>query len=209
MKKYSFILLSLGFLFVACKKEDPQDNSNNLPEGAEPYTEANIQFVPYTSGNKTFRTWPALDSSLTLVFSQRVRTEEYFAWDQTYFTFDVDPQLELELRLRYLQTDNSQKTLAMYMPYQDATGTYRTNIFEVPIENPQNIESGFFKELIDYHDTLQLGGSEWYKVYEINELISTDEEKDGPTNFTKIYYTSFFGIIQMEQKNGTTWVLQL
>lgn len=206
MKKW-LTICSVGCLFLmACQKPEPQTNST-LPEGATPYTETDIQFVPYTSQNKVFKRMPALDSTWTLLFSERIRTEEYFAWDQTYFTFDHNPNLELELRLRYLQTDNSQKTLAVYMPYPDAGGTYRTNLFEMPI-TPDGLETGFFKDLIEYHDTIVLNSIEWYDVYEVNELLSTDAEKDGPQNFSKIYYNTVYGIIYMIQNNGTNWVLQ-
>lgn len=200
----SFIL----FLVVlhSCNKPE-QPTNNNLPEGATPYTENDIQFVPYTSQNKVFKKMPALDSTWTLTFKERIRTEEYFAWDQTYFTFNHDPSLELELRLRYLQTDNSQKTLAVYMPYADAAGTYRTNLFEMPITS-NNLENGFFKDLIEHHDTLVLNSIEWYDVFEVNELLSTDSDKDGPENFSKIYYNTVYGIIYMIQNNGTNWVLQ-
>jgi hypothetical protein len=193
-------------LIVACKKVDPPVE-NNLPEGATPYTETDIQFVPYTSGDRVFKKMPLLDSTLVLAFKERLRTEEYFAWDQTFFTFSTDPALELELRLRYLQTDNSQKTLALYMPYEDATGTYQVNIFEMPID-PASISTGFFQNHIVYHDTVTYNGVEWYDVFEVNELISTDPNKDGPKNFQKIYYNIVYGIIKMDQNNGTVWVLQ-
>ncbi|MEX1001841.1 MAG: hypothetical protein WDZ35_06990 [Crocinitomicaceae bacterium] len=191
---------------MACKKAEPPPQ-NNLPEGATPYTETDIQFVPYTSGNRIFKKLPALDSTLELVFKERLRTEEYFAWDQTFFTFAYDPELEVELRLRYLQTDNSQKTLAIYMPYKDVGGTYRTNVFEMPLDLTA-YEDGFFKHHIVYHDTVTYDGVAWYKVYEVKELLSTDPDKDGPENFERIYYNSVYGIIKMDQTNGTEWLLQ-
>jgi hypothetical protein len=193
-------------ILMSCTPEVVEP-TNNLPDGAIPYTETDIQFVPYQSGDRVFKKMPALDSTWVLNFSERVRSEEYFAWDQTYFTLDVDPTLELELRLRYLQTDNSQKTLAVYMPYKDNGGTSRTNLFEMPI-TPVGLENGFFKDLIDYHDTIVFNSIEWYNVYEVNELLSTDPDKDGPTNFSKIYYNTVYGIIKMDQNNGTNWILQ-
>lgn len=202
----SMLFLGMVVAVSSCKKEDPDDTSN-LPDGATPYTETDIQFVPYQSGDRVFKKMPLLDSTLVLTFKERLRTEEYFAWDQTYFTYSTDAELEAEFRLRYLQTDNSQKTLAIYLPYRDATNTARTRIFEMPI-TPTNIESGFFKDLIDYHDTITLNAIDWYKVYEISPLISTDADKDGPQNYDKVYYNSVYGLIQMHQKNGTTWILQ-
>ncbi|UKN02668.1 hypothetical protein K6119_03965 [Paracrocinitomix mangrovi] len=190
---------------IACEKVDPPNNT--LPEGATPYTEADIQFVPYTSGDKVFKKMPLLDSTLILNFKERLRTEEYFAWDQTFFTFSTDPDLELELRLRYLQTDNSQKTLAIYMPYYDYSGVSRHNIFEMPIDST-NVSEGFFQDHIVYHDTIVFNSVEWYDVLEVDELLSTDPAKDGSTNFSKIYYNTVYGIIRMEQNNGTVWVLQ-
>lgn len=201
-------LVMLTAIF-SCKKVDPPPG-NNLPEGATPYTETDIQFVPYASQSKVFKRMPALDSNLTLVFKERLRPEEYFAWDQTFFTFDVDPELELELRLRYLQTEEtSQKTLAIYMPYRDGTtaDSIRHNIFEMPID-PSNLSTSFFENHIVYHDTILISGIEWYDVYEVDELVSTDPGEDGPTNFDKIYYNAVYGIIRMNQNNGTDWVLQ-
>jgi len=203
---YSILFLGIVVAASSCNKEEPDDTSN-LPDGATPYTETDIQFVPYTSGDRVFKKMPLLDSTLVLQFKERLRTEEYFAWDQTYFTYSTDTELEAEFRLRYLQTENSQKTLAIYLPYRDATNTARTNIFEMPI-SPTNIETGFFQNLIEYHDTITLNAIDWYKVYEVTPLISTDAAKDGPQNYNKVYYNSVYGLIQMTQKNGTTWILQ-
>ena len=208
MKNYihSIFIIALTVLVVACNKTEPPV-TNNLPEGATAYTEADIQFVPYTENNLVFKRLPALDSTWVLNFKERVRSEDYFAWDQTYFTFSVDSELEMELRLRYLQTEEtSQKTLAVYMPFQDAGGTYRTNLFEMPIDN-QGLETGFFKDLIEFHDTIVFNSVEWYNVFEVNELLSTDPDKDGPKNFSKIYYNKVYGLIRMDQNNGTVWVL--
>ena len=155
-----------------------------------------------------FKRLPSLDSTVELQFKERLRTEEYFAWDQTYFTMSYDPALELELRLRYLQTENeSQKTLAVYMPYKDASGTNRTNLFEMPID-PVNLSSSFFVNHITLHDTILFGGVEWYDVYEVDELVSTDPAEDGPENFDKIFYNKVYGIIKMDQVNGNEWLLQ-
>jgi hypothetical protein len=204
-RKNIFFILSV-LLLVSCNKVDPPPG-NNLPEGATPYTETDIQFVPYVSGDKVFKKMPLLDETLSLNFKERLRTEEYFAWDQTWFTFSSDPSLELELRLRYLQSDNSQKTLAMYMPYKDSYGVSRTNIFEIPIETT-DFSTGFFQNHIVFHDTVVYNSVEWYDVYEVSELVSTDTDKDGPENFEKIYYNKVYGIIRMDQTNGKVWVLQ-
>jgi hypothetical protein len=209
MKRLSLIVFcSMLLALASCNKVDPSDNTNNLPEGATPYTESDIQFVPYTSGDLVFKKMPALDSTWILNFQERVRSEEYFAWDQTYFTLNVSPSHEFEFRLRYLQTeDESQKTLAVYMPYRDNGGTQRHNLFEMPI-TPVGLEQGFFKDLIEFHDTIVFNSVEWYNVFEVDELLSTDPAKDGPTNFEKIYYNTTYGIIKMDQNNGTNWVLQ-
>lgn len=208
MEKFKYILGIIVLLGLAgCVKEDPTTPTSNLPSGATPYTEADIQFVPYTSTNKVFKKLPALDSTWVLNFKERLRTEEYFAWDQTFMAFDFDPSYEVELRLRYLQTDVSQKTLAVYMPYKDNSGTPRTTLFEMPL-SPTTIETSFFENIIDYHDTIVFNSISWYKVYEVNQLISTDPAKDGPQNFKKIYYNKVYGIIKMDQNNGDSWLLQ-
>lgn len=204
LRLFSFLLV--GAAASACVKEEPDDTSN-LPEGATPYTETDIQFVPYQDGDRVFKTLPALDSTLVFQFDERRRTEEYFAWDQTFFTYSTDAALQIEFRLRYLQSDVSRKTLAMYLPYRDATNTPRTNIFEIPI-SPIGIESGFFQNLVEYHDTITLNSIDWYNVYEVTPLISTDPEKNGPENYDRAYYNSVYGLIGMNQLNGTQWILQ-
>lgn len=200
------VFIGIAVSLVSCNKDEP-DDTTNLPEGATPYTEADIQFVPYQSGNRVFKKLPLLDSTLELQFTQRSRTEEYFAWDQTFFNYSTDPELQAEFRLRYLQTDNSQKTLAMYLPYRDLNNVARTNLFELPI-SPVGIETGFFQELIDFHDTLVLNSIMWYNVYEVKPLLTTDSIKDGVENYNRIYYNTVYGLIKMNQKNGTEWMLQ-
>jgi hypothetical protein len=200
------VFIGIALSLVACNKEEP-DDTTNLPEGATPYTEADIQFVPYQSGNRVFKKLPLLDSTLELQFVERSRTEEYFAWDQTFFKFSNDTELEAEFRLRYLQSDNSQKTLALYMPYRDLNNISRTNLFELPISNV-GIETGLFQNLIDFHDTLVLNSIMWYNVYEVKPLLTTDSIKDGLENYNRIYYNSVYGLIKMNQKNGTEWMLQ-
>ncbi|MBI3133069.1 MAG: hypothetical protein HYZ14_00195 [Bacteroidetes bacterium] len=206
--KSIFSLTAVVFVLTlsACQKDEP-DDSSNLPDGATPYTETDIQFVPYQSGDRVFKTLPLLDSTLVFQFKERLRTEEYFAWDQTFFTYSTDAALEIEFRLRYLQTETSQKTLAMYLPYRDASNVARTNIFEIPISTV-GLENGFFQNLVEFHDTITLNAIDWYNVYEVTPLISTDAEKDGPENYNRVYYNSTYGLIQMNQKNGTQWILQ-
>ncbi len=148
-----------------------------------------------------------LDSTLELQFVERSRTEEYFTWDQTFFKFSTDTELEAEFRLRYLQSDNSQKTLAMYLPYRDLNNIPRTNLFELPISHV-GIETGLFQNLIDFHDTLVLNSIMWYNVYEVKPLLTTDSIEDGLQNYNRIYYNSVYGLIKMNQKNGTEWMLQ-
>lgn len=205
MKQW-YILPVLALSLLACNKEEPDEG--NLPDGATPYTETDIQFVPYQSGDRVFKKLPLLDETLTLKFKERLRTEEYFAWDQTFFTYSSDAELEVEFRLRYLKTnDVSQKTLAIYMPYRDAQNEIQDNIFEMPISTI-GLENGFFQNLIEFHDTITLNAIDWYDVYEVSPLVNTDADEDGPENYSKIYYNSLYGLIQMNQKNGESWILQ-
>lgn len=191
---------------LSCNKVEP-DNSNNLPDGATPFTEADLQFVPYSANSLVFKKVPGLDSTLTLNFVERKREEEFFAFDQTFFNYSTDAALQAEFRLRYLYADNTQKTLAMYLPYRDAANNPQTNLFEIPIST-YGLESGFFKNLVDYHDTLILNSIMWFNVYEVTPLVSTDTEKDGPENYNRVYYNKTYGLIKMIQKNGTEWLLQ-
>ena len=205
--RYQFGILTLVFTltFAACKKDD--DDGNPLPDGAEPYTEANIQFVPYSSGDEKFDRVPLMDSSFSLVFKERLRTEEYYAWDQTFFYLGTDTNKVVELRLRYMQTEISQKTLAIYLPYEDSNGELQQNLFEIPIESPTEIDSGFFANIVEFYDTLILNSVEFYDVYKAEPLQPTVSSKDGPENFDLLYYNQVYGIIQMEQKDGSKWFL--
>jgi len=205
MKLKFTVLIILGVLLISCQKEEETPQANQIPPGSTPFTDDDILFVPYTSESPLFKDQNGND--LTLNFKERLRTEEYYAWDQTYFTFSTDPTLELEMRLRYLQSDVSKKTLAMYMPYYDTNGTLQNNLFEMPID-PTGLEEGFFKNIIDFYDTLNVGGTERYNVYEVNELVSTDAAKDGPNNFSKVFYNRTYGILQMRMKDGIIWTLQ-
>lgn len=193
-------------LMLACNKVEP-DDSNNLPDGATPFTEADLQFVPYTSSSLVFKKLPGLDSTLTLNFVERKREEDFFAYDQTFFNYSTDAALQAEFRLRYLYADNTQKTLAMYLPYRDAANNPQTNLFEIPIST-YGLESGFFKNLVDFHDTLILNSVMWFNVYEVTPLVSTDSDKDGPQNYNRVFYNKTYGLIKMIQKNGTEWLLQ-
>jgi len=205
MKLKHSIFFLLLLTFVACVKEEPEPFVNQIPPGSTPFTDSDILFVPYTTQSPNFK--DQFGNDLTLNFKERKRTEEYFAWDQTYFNFSTDVTLEIEMRLRYLQSDVSKKTLALYMPYYDNGGTLRNNLFEMPIDF-NGIETGFFKNLIQFDDTLTVAGTEYYNVYSVNELVSTDPTKDGVENFSKIVYNRTFGIIQMHLKNGVIWTLQ-
>ncbi len=199
------LFLFLGIILFSCKKEEP-DTIINIPPGATPYTDEDILFVPYTSQDLIFR--DQNDYTLTLQFVERKRTEEYFAWDQTFFRFSTATSLEVEFRLRYLQSDVSKKTLAIYMPYYDSSNNLRSNLFEIPIDTT-GIEDGFFADIVTLHDTLVIGDNEFYNVFEFGELVKTDLSKDGPQNFTKLFYNRSYGILQMKQKNGKNWILQL
>lgn len=205
-QRFGIVALILAVALCGCKKDD-DDGENPLPDGAVPYTEANIQFVPYNSGDETFDRVPLLDSSFSLVLKERLRTEEYFAWDQTFFYHESDTNKVFELRLRYMQTDISQKTLAIYTPYEDANGELQQNLFEMPIETPSLIDSGFFANIVDFYDTLTLNSVEFYDVYRVEPLQPTVSSKDGPENYNLLYYNQVYGIIQLEQKDGSKWFL--
>lgn len=197
---FLFLILSI----VSCKKTTVDPPKNNIPEGATPFTDNDILFVPYTSESPVFIS--QYNDTLRLNFVERKRTQEYYAWDQTYFTFSTDPSLQLELRLRYLQSDVSKKTLAIYLPYYDNSNVLRNNLFEMPIDY-SNVEQSFFANAVNFYDTLSVAGTERYNVYEVTELVSTDASKDGPNNFNKVIYNRTYGILQMYQKDGIVWSL--
>ena len=206
MRFKTYFILCLTVISVLSCKEDPEPSqANQIPEGSTPFTDSDILFVPYTSQSPVYK--DQSDNTLTLNFTERKRTEEYFAWDQTYLTFSSDETLEVEMRLRYLQSDVSKKTLALYMPYYDNSNTLRNNLFEMPID-PTGLETGFFKNIINYYDTLAIDGSERYDVFEVNELVNTDADKEGAQNYSKIYYNREYGILQMRLKDGVIWSLQ-
>lgn len=207
--KQLFTLLILFFILVleGCKKNDAQDPT--LPNGSTPYTAEQVNFVPYTSATSTltFKKAPDFTEELKLNFERRITLKQVFAWDQTFLSIAADTALKVELKLRYLQTaQESQKTLAVYMPYRDVTSAIQQTIFETPIV-PTQIEDGFFENKVTFYDTLSLESSEWYAVFEIEPLTSTPESVDDPKNFSKIYYSKSFGIIAMNQKNGNRWML--
>jgi len=197
---FLFFFLSI----VSCKKTTVDPPKNNIPKGATPFSDNDILFVPYTSESPVFIS--QYNDTLRLNFVERKRTQEYYAWDQTYFTFSTDPSFQLELRLRYLQSDVSKKTLAIYLPYYDNSNILRNNLFEMPIDY-SNIEQSFFANAVNFYDTLSVAGTERYNVYEVSELVSTDASKDGPNNFNKVMYNRTYGILQMYQKDGIVWSL--
>ena len=199
-----FLVLTTSILF-SCKKEQEPEPAIYIPPGATAFDDSDIQFVPYTAESPAF-----LDQSinaLSLEFVERKRTEEHFAWDQTFFQFSTDEILKIELRLRYLQADVSKKTLAIYMPYYDVNEILRSNLFEMPI-NYSDIENGFFKNIVEFHDTLIINSVERYKVFEVTELVSTDNDKDGPGNCNRIFYNREKGMLQFNQNDGISWTLQ-
>lgn len=204
-----FLYIAIFFLgMVSCNKETEPEGPV-LPAGATAFTEAEIAFVPNGTDDKVYKKSPDFTSELILNYKERLATEQVFAWDQTFFSFNVDPGLEVEFRLRYIQVENEyHKSLAIYMPYRDVFGTVRTNIFETPI-NETAIETGFFSELVTFHSSIEINGTEWSNVYEIIPLTSTDPALDNESNFSKVYYNATFGIIQMDQKNGDIWILHL
>ena len=115
--------------------------------------------------------------------------------------------MKIELRLRYLQADVSKKTLAIYMPYYDVNEILRSNLFEMPI-NYSDIENGFFKNIVEFHDTLIINSVERYKVFEVTELVSTDNDKEGPGNCNRIFYNREKWMLQFNQNDGVSWTLQ-
>jgi hypothetical protein len=198
------ILFFIVLTAISCKKTTVEPPKNDIPEGATPFTDNDILFVPYTSESPVFIS--QYDDTLKLNFVERKRTQEYYAWDQTYFSFSTDPSLKMELRLRYLQSDVSKKTLAIYMPYYDNSNVLRNNLFEMPIDYA-NVEQSFFANVVNFYDTLMVEGTERYNVYEVTELVSTDASKDGAKNFSKIMYNRSYGLLQMYQKDGIIWSL--
>ena len=198
------LIFILTLTAVSCKKTTVDPPKNNIPEGATPFTDNDILFVPYTSESPIFIS--QYNDTLKLNFVERKRTQEYYAWDQTFFTFSTDASLKMELRLRYLQSDVSKKTLAIYMPYYDNSNQLRTNLFEMPIDHA-NVEQSFFANAVNFYDTLMVAGTERYNVYEVTELVSTDANKDGAKNFSKVVYNRTYGILQMHQKDGLVWSL--
>jgi hypothetical protein len=208
MKKSLIYIICTVFAVISCNK-DTEPEGPILPTGATAYEASEIAFVPYGSGSgeQVFKKAPGFTSELTLTFKERLATEEAFAWDQTFLTFNTDVGLEVELRLRYLQAETEyHKSLAIYMPYRDEVAVVRTTVFETPIDETV-LGTSFFADLVTFHDTLAIYGAERYDVFEINPLTSTEASIDSETNFTKIYYNSTFGILQMDQKNGDVWIL--
>ena len=131
MKFTLHVLVLIISIFSSCTKEQEPTPVSNIPAGATAFTDDDIQFIPYTSDDIVFK--DQNDNVLTLNFLERKRSEEYFAWDQTFFNFRTNADLNLEMRLRYVQSDVSKKTLAIYMPYYDNGGELRNNLFEMPI----------------------------------------------------------------------------
>lgn len=207
MKVNSAILLCLFALVCFSCNKDTEPEGPILPAGATAYSAEEVAFVPYNDGERVFKKSPDFTDELILTFKERLATEEVYAWNQTYFTLSSDPYLELELRLRYLQAENqAEKTLAIYMPYRDENSFPRASIFEMPLDTA-GIETGFFSEIITFHPSIEINGIAWDNVYEVSPLTSTDEEFDHPTNYSKVFYNTVFGIIELDQKNGDKWIL--
>lgn len=200
-------LVPIAIGIVSCNK-DTEPDGPILPTGATPYEASEVTFVPYGtgSGEQVFKKAPDFTSELTLIFKERLATEEAFAWDQTFLTFNTDVGLETELRLRYLQAETEyHKSFAIYMPYRDEAAVVRTTVFETPIDETV-LATSFFADLVTFHDTLAIYGVDRYDVFEINPLTSTEASIDSETNFTKIYFNTTFGILEMDQKNGDVWI---
>jgi hypothetical protein len=205
MKNFIYISFVL-FAIISCNKETIPEGPI-LPTGATPYEAVEIAFVPNIASESVFEKAPDFTEKLILNFKERLLTEQVFAWDQTFLSFNIDPGLEVELRLRYLQTEEAyHKSLAIYMPFRDVFGRVQTTLFETPIDETV-METSFFTELVTYHDTLEINGADWFGVFEINPLTAVDPSLDDELNFSKVYYNATFGIIEMDQKNGDVWIL--
>lgn len=206
LKKY-YIFFGLIIIAFACNKDDANEGPF-LPNGTTPYTAIEVAFVPYTSQNLIFKKAPGFTDEINVLFNERLVTENVYAWDQTFFQLGDDSYLEIEFRLRYLQTETgtADKTLAVYMPYWDNAGVVRTSIFEMPI-TPVGIEAGALANVVTFHPTIDLFGTIWEDVYEVEPLVETPLVEDNPENFSKIFYNTSFGLIEMDQKNGSKWVL--
>ncbi len=205
-RRLGLFLLSTLFIVVGCEKTDMSDDPT-LPDGATPYSAEEAAFVSYTTGEYVFKKSPAFSDEISLTYHERREEKQVYAWSQTYLKFSTDTSLEVELRLRYLETEDkaARKTLAIYMPYRDFTSAIQYTIFETPIYKDE-LEAGFFQDKVTFHDTLDLGGSDWYNVFEILPLSSTPAEIDDEENFEKIYYSKTIGLIEIDQKNGNKWV---
>lgn len=203
----SFVLLCLSvFALLACNKE-PEATGPYLPDGVTAYTEEQVATVPYTGTDQVFKKAPDFSTEISFVFVERLATQEFYAWDQTYFQLGTDPYLKVEARLRYLQAgDENYKTLAIYMPYWDDADVIRFSIFEFPIELT-GFSTTFFEDLVTLHSELELGPVTWTNVYEIKPLTTTPPSEESSENFERVFYTKENGIIGFTQKNGDQWVL--
>jgi len=204
---FKHVLLLIGLVMLIGCKKDAEPEGPFLPAGVTAYSDEQVALVPYSSGDQLFKKAPGFTTELLLTFIERKATKEFVAWDQTFFQMGADPYLIVEFRLRYLQTANeTHKTLAIYMPYWDDSGVIRSTIFEFPIQTT-DFSSGFFKTLITYHSTIDLGGTTWNNVYEIRPITSTPASEESPDNFNLVYYSTTVGLIGMNQVNGDEWVL--
>lgn len=201
-----FLFLLLGISLLSCKKE-PEATGPFLPEGVTPYTAEQVATVPYSTSDQLFKKAPGFTSELNLVFLERIATEQFYAWDQTYFQLGADPYLKVEARLRYLQTGNENyKTLVIYLPYWDDNGVIQSTLFEFPIDMI-DFSNSFFQDLVIFHEELDLGPVTWTNVYEILPLTSTPASEESSENFERAYYSKEKGIIGFNQINGDQWVL--
>jgi len=203
----SQLLLGLVvFALMACNKE-PEKTGPYLPAGVTAYTAEQVATVPYTGTDQIFKKAPDFSTEISFIFLERLPTQEFYAWDQTYFQLGTDPYLKVEARLRYLQAaDENYKTLALYMPYWDDADVIRSSIFEFPIDIAA-FSSTFFEHLVTLHSELDLGPLTWTNVYEIKPLTATPPSEESNENFERVFYTKEKGIIGFNQKNGDQWVL--
>ncbi len=206
-QQFRFVFFVCGLVFFnACEKDDDKDDPF-LPAGVTAFSDEQVALVPYSGIDQVFKKAPDFATELVLTFLERKATKEFVAWDQTFFQLGSDPYMNLEFRLRYLQTQNdTYKTLAIYMPYWDDNGVIQSTVFEFPIETT-DFSGGFFAELGTFHATIDLAGSTWNNVYEIRPLTSTPDAEESPDNFNLIYYSTSVGLIGMKQRNGDEWFL--
>ncbi|WP_066757716.1 hypothetical protein [Crocinitomix algicola] len=198
-------LFIIFLILFSCKKEEVTDYK--LPKGAIAFTDDDLNFVPYSNQNLVFKKAPDFIEELHYQFDGRNATRNQFAWDQTYFKNAADEHLRVELRLRHLKTTNiTLKTLAIYMPYWDGESKLNESLFEIPLKMDATSSEIFSGRLV-FHEAIDLHGTIWENVYEILPLLYPTEEEESGSRYSKLFYSTEFGLIQLNQVNGNSWIL--